>query len=91
MNTALEFPYKPRLGASLSLLSLALVCIVFMAGLALTNDEGLNIDGIFTLGPDGATSVLLGDCSCLVLSAFHGCQRFAPVTEKKAVHRSFGK
>jgi hypothetical protein len=55
MNTTLEFPYKPPLWASVAGISLFLVGIVFMASMALNNDEGLIINGIITLGTDGAT------------------------------------
>lgn len=55
MNTALEFPYKPRLGPSLVLISLFLVSVVFMADVAVNNDEGLIIDGLITLDTGSAT------------------------------------
>lgn len=83
MKTTLEFPYKPRLGASVALCSLCLVGIVFMASLALTNDEGLIIDGIFTLGPDGATVFYWGVAVVTFYPLFMGVNALRLSLQKK--------
>jgi hypothetical protein len=81
--TTFDYPYKPKLGASVGALLISSMVAVGFWSDALTNDRGLIIDGVIHLSAHGATvfywvgAVLMGSMTLmggpvLVLSALRG-------------------
>lgn len=70
-----EYPYKPKVLVMLLAALFFAACGAGLTNAALTNDRGLIINGIITLGPGGATIfywVMVGACSVFVLGGLWG-------------------
>jgi hypothetical protein len=54
-SAELEFAYRPKLGPVIAFTAFILGCLVFMANVAIHNDQGLIIDAFINLDTAGAT------------------------------------